>query len=59
MVCRISPSVLFLFADYDRDYDSTKRPGVDGDDTNLGTSLHPEALLALLLVPFIYIIARR
>ncbi|XP_044018240.1 lachesin-like isoform X2 [Aphidius gifuensis] len=46
-------------ADYERDYDSTKRPGVDEDVPSLGTSLNPKALLALLLVPLVYFVARR
>lgn len=59
VVCRVNPSVLFLFADYEKDYDSTKRPGVDEDVPSLGTSLNPKALLALLLVPLVYFVARR
>lgn len=59
VVCRTSPSVLFLLVDYDRDYDSTKRPHIEGEYANLGTRLHPEALLSVLLVPVIYLSVRR
>ncbi|KAK0082302.1 hypothetical protein PV325_010732 [Microctonus aethiopoides] len=42
-------------ADYDRDYDSTKRPIVDAD--NQASSSCPKALLALILTPFILLMA--
>ncbi|XP_063986692.1 lachesin isoform X2 [Diachasmimorpha longicaudata] len=46
-------------ADYDRDYDSTKRPHTDGEYSSLGTRIYPELLLAVLLVPLIYLSLRR
>lgn len=44
-----------LFTDYDRDYDSTKRTIVDAD--NQASSSCPKALLALILTPFVLLMA--